>query len=62
MPQTAPPPVRQLPALALSSATRALRLTAAIVLLAAIVAGGAVLRADRAASPFPRTRPTSAPT
>jgi 4-amino-4-deoxy-L-arabinose transferase-like glycosyltransferase len=53
LPETAPSEVTGLPALAISSATRALRLTAVIVLLVGIVAGGAALRFHKAGHPDP---------
>jgi 4-amino-4-deoxy-L-arabinose transferase-like glycosyltransferase len=53
LPETAPREVTGLPALALSSATRALSATAMIVLLVAIVGGGAALRFHKAGHPDP---------
>jgi 4-amino-4-deoxy-L-arabinose transferase-like glycosyltransferase len=53
LPETTTPAVGGLPALALSSATRALRATAVGVLLLAIVAGGAAVRFHRADHPDP---------
>jgi hypothetical protein len=53
VPETAPADVAGLPSLALASATRALRITAVLVLLGAVVAGGAAVRAHRAADPSP---------
>jgi 4-amino-4-deoxy-L-arabinose transferase-like glycosyltransferase len=47
------PPVAGLPSLALGAATRALRITAVVVLLAGIVAGGAAVRFHRASEPSP---------
>jgi len=52
-PEAARPDVGGLPSLALASATRALRTTAVLVLLAAVVAGGAAQRAHRAGEPSP---------
>src|SRR3954468_23014265 len=47
------PPVAGLPSLALGAAARALRITAVLVLLAGIVAGGAAVRFHRASEPSP---------
>jgi hypothetical protein len=53
LPETAAPEIARLPTLAVTSATRALRLTIIGVLLCAIVAGGAAVRFHRAAHPDP---------
>src|SRR3954453_2817227 len=52
-PATAHPPVTGLSSLAVTSATRAMRIVAVLVLLAAIVVAGAALRAQRAGDPSP---------
>src|SRR3954447_8418650 len=52
-PATAHPPVPGLSSLAVTSATRAMRIVAVLVLLAAIVVAGAALRAQRAGDPSP---------
>src|SRR4051794_23214727 len=53
LPETARPPLGGFSSLAVASAARALRIVATLVLLAAIIAGGAALRADRASEPSP---------
>jgi hypothetical protein len=52
-PEASRPDVAGLPSLALASATRALRITAILVLLAAVTAGGAAVRGHRAGDASP---------
>src|SRR3954453_14409940 len=53
MPEAPPREVTGLSSLALGAATRALRITAVVVLLTGIVAGGAGVRFHRASEPSP---------